>query len=370
MRDMIVFGEDFGGLPSSTQHLVKHLPKMRKIIWVNSIGLRQPKLNRNDCLRTIAKLLGHTKQDFSYPSQVPDNLHIVNLRTIPAPKSHLSRQLAKSMMLNQLLPVLKKHDIQQPILWSSLPTAADLCGHLNESSVIYYCGDDFSALSGVDHQVVTEHENKMVQKANIILGASEAICAKFPRNKTLLLPHGVDLDLFSKPAPKAADFPNNGRPVAGFYGSLSSWIDYELINYVALNLPNWDFVFIGPINMPYYPLPRLTNIHYLGPKPHHQLPCYSQHWQASLLPFKSNKQIQACNPLKLREYLAAGAPIIATPFPALEIYGKYINVVENAHEMSEALKLATYEHKRSADIVASDSWRARSQFVRSLLDML
>ena len=48
MRDMIVFGEDFGGLPSSTQHLVKHLPKMRKIIWVNSIGLRQPKLNRND----------------------------------------------------------------------------------------------------------------------------------------------------------------------------------------------------------------------------------------------------------------------------------------------------------------------------------
>lgn len=370
MRDMIVFGEDFGGLPSSTQHLIRHLPKMRKIIWVNSIGLRQPKLNANDCRRAVSKLIGQPKQGFSTPSQVPDNVHIVNLRTIPAPSSHISRQLAKTMMLNQLLPILAEHHIEKPILWSSLPTAADLCGHLNESGVIYYCGDDFSALSGVDHHVVAEHEEKMVKKANLVLGASEAICAKFPHNKTLLLPHGVDVDLFSQPAPIAVDFPQNGKPIAGFYGSLSNWLDYDLINFVALNLPGWDFLFIGPNEMPYNPLPKLTNIHYLGPKPHNQLPCYSQHWQASLLPFKSNKQIQACNPLKLLEYLAAGAPIVATPFPALERYSKYVNVVESAHEMSEALKMTNYEPKHSADIVADDSWQARSQFVRSLLDMI
>ncbi|EGU44460.1 putative glycosyltransferase [Vibrio ichthyoenteri ATCC 700023] len=370
MRDMIVFGEDFGGLPSSTQHLIRNLPQMRKIIWVNSIGLRQPKLNSGDCYRAMSKLFGQAKRGFCTPSQVPDNVHIVNLRTIPAPGSQISRQLARSMMLQQLLPILEQHHIDKPILWSSLPTAADLCGHLNESGVIYYCGDDFSALSGVDHDVVTEHEHKMVKKANIIFGASEAICAKFPYNKTVLLPHGVDLELFSQPVPKADDFPTSGRPVAGFYGSLSNWLDYDLINLVALNLPGWDFIFVGPNEMSYNPLPKLSNVHYLGPRPHHQLPRYSQHWQASLLPFKSNRQIQACNPLKLLEYLAAGSPIVATPFPALDRYNKYINIVDNAHEMSEALKITTYEAKRSADIVASDSWRARSQFVRSLLDML
>lgn len=370
MRDMIVFGEDFGGLPSSTQHLVKHLPQMRKIIWVNSIGLRQPKLNSHDCRRAVSKLLGQAKQGFTTPSQLPDNFHVVNLRTIPAPSTAIGRKMAKAMMLKQLLPILKMHNIERPILWSSLPTAADLCGHLNESAVIYYCGDDFSSLAGVDHHVVTEHEEKMAKRANIILGASEKICAKFPRCKTMFLPHGVDIDLFSQPAPKAADFPNNGKPVAGFYGSLSSWLDYELINYVALNLPHWDFVFIGPNEMTHYPLPKLDNIHYLGPKPHHQLPCYSQHWQASLLPFKSNEQIQACNPLKLREYLATGAPIIATPFPALDAYSKHINIVDTAHEMAEALRLAVYESKISADIVASESWSARSQFVRQLINLL
>lgn len=31
MHDLIVFGEDFGGLPSSTQHLIKRLAQNRKI---------------------------------------------------------------------------------------------------------------------------------------------------------------------------------------------------------------------------------------------------------------------------------------------------------------------------------------------------
>ncbi len=41
MRDLIVFGEDFGGLPSSTQHIVARLSKTRRVIWINSIGLRK-----------------------------------------------------------------------------------------------------------------------------------------------------------------------------------------------------------------------------------------------------------------------------------------------------------------------------------------
>ncbi|MDA0147613.1 glycosyltransferase family 1 protein [Vibrio sp. LaRot3] len=370
MRDMVVFGEDFGGLPSSTQHLVKYLAKDRQVIWVNSIGLRQPRFNLHDCKRAASKLLGHGKQGFDRFEDTPTNISVVNLRTIPAPQSGLSRQMAKQMMLSQLKPILKNHNIHKPILWSSLPTAADLVGHLDEHAVVYYCGDDFSALSGVDHNTVARHEEELVKKANIIFGASENLCAKFPNCKTQLLPHGVDVDLFTTPTQPANDLPKSGKPIAGFYGSLSTWIDYELIHYVAINLPNWEFVFIGPNELNHYPLPRLDNVHYLGPKPHHQLPSYSQHWQASLLPFKANNQINACNPLKLLEYLAVGAPVISTPFPALQPYSKYINIVETAHEMSGALKLATYEPRLPSDIVTQDSWQCRGEFVKRMLDQL
>ena len=49
--DLVVFGEDWGGLPSSTQHLFTHLGLGRKVLWVNSIGLRKPRLTIADCKR-------------------------------------------------------------------------------------------------------------------------------------------------------------------------------------------------------------------------------------------------------------------------------------------------------------------------------
>lgn len=54
-HDLIVFGEDWGALPSSTQHLINHLAKSHKVVWVNSIGLRRPKLSWHDVLRAWKK---------------------------------------------------------------------------------------------------------------------------------------------------------------------------------------------------------------------------------------------------------------------------------------------------------------------------
>ncbi|GLT18915.1 glycosyl transferase [Vibrio zhanjiangensis] len=370
-RDLIVFGEDFGGLPSSTQHIVSRLAKDRKILWVNSIGLRQPKFNTNDVKRAVGKLLGLSKRGYSSESRPhPSNITIVNLKTIPAPKSTWARTIAKTMLLTQLKPIIDKLKLVNPILWTSLPTAADLCGHLGETAVVYYCGDDFASLAGVDHHTISTHENKLANIADLILGASPAICRKFDSTKTTLITHGVDYELFSQSAKRASDLPSNGRPIAGFYGSISNWLDYELIAKICLSNSNWDFVFIGPIELGYNPLPNLSNVYYLGPKPHHQLPSYSQHWDASLLPFKLNQQIMACSPLKLMEYLAAGTPVITTPFPALERYKPYVNLVNDESEFKQALDDVMVKQKGNSEIVRSESWDARTQTVNRLLESL
>lgn len=371
MRDLIVFGEDFGGLPSSTQHLITRLAKQRKVLWVNSIGLRQPKLNRHDLHRAALKLLGRGKSGYRSSKIPPHNITITNIKTLPAPRSRLARSFAKWIMCLQLKPMIERLGLNDPILWTSLPTAADLCGHLGESAVVYYCGDDFSALAGVDHSIVQQHENKLAQQADLIFAASSALLAKFPSSKGHYLPHGVDTQLFSTPCQRASDLPSASRKIAGFYGSLSNWLDYSLIHQVCADNPDWDFVFIGPIELNHNPLPKCTNVHYLGMRPHAQLPSYSQHWDVSLLPFVSNEQIASCSPLKLLEYLAAGSAVISTPFPALTPYRHSVSAVNNADEFSAALKqIAISGNTRPAADISAYSWDARSTQLTSLLESL
>ncbi|GMQ46066.1 glycosyltransferase [Vibrio sp. 10N] len=373
MRDLIVFGEDYGALPSSTQHLVKRLATKRKVLWINSIGLRQPRLNTNDFKRALGKILGKGKAEHfqSHRVEHPPSMTIANIHTLPAPRATWSRKLAAKAMAYQLRPMIDELNLNDPIVWTSLPTAADVCALLEQRSVVYYCGDDFGALAGVDHATVLDHEKGLVAQADLVITASEKLCARFPSHKTRLLSHGVDSKQFSTPAPRATDLPDRGRPIAGFYGSLSNWLDYELLNQTIAALPNWDFVFIGQLELSRLPITAADNVFYLGPKPHHELPRYSQHWTVSLLPFVLNEQIKACNPLKLKEYLAARRPVVSTDFPALSGYRQHVNVISDADTMVVALNRIAQESKiLPKGLVDNESWDNRASTLELYLEAL
>ena len=393
-HDLIVFAEDWGGLPSSTQHLIKQLAKSRKVVWINSIGLRQPTFSLRDVKRAWAKLTAASssteknnaannatnKTPAPTPSQ--HGFHVIHPRTIPAPRSGVARYIAKQLLLLQIKPIIKSAQLTNPILWTSLPTAVDFAGQLNETALVYYCGDDFSGLTGVDHHTVVQREQALCEKADLIMASSQILVDKLSSTKTQLLTHGVDYSLFSTPCERAQDLPNDGRPIAGFYGSISAWLDIELLQTTIEKMPNWHFIFIGNIEIDASQIKQLEqlqaihNVSFLGPRAHHQLPTYSQHWTASMLPFIDNAQIQACNPLKLKEYLATGRPIISTKFAAIKPYTGLVQIAESSDAMVEALQAAqhlpTLTHFTSAlqSHVQNKSWASRAQQVSEWLEQL
>ncbi|WP_070971420.1 glycosyltransferase family protein [Vibrio sonorensis] len=370
MRDIIVFGEDFGGLPSSTQHLITGLCKNYRVLWVNSIGLRQPRLCKKDLARVFRKLFGSKGTVKFSDDAFSSNIITVNLRTIPAPQSVVVRWFAKTLMVWQLKLLFRHHKISNPILWTSLPTAADLCGSLGERSVVYYCGDDFSSLAGVDHKVVEQHERKLVEKSDVIFAASDKLLQKFPSHKTYLMPHGVDYDLFATPTYRATDLPNNARPTAGFYGSLSEWLDYDLLKSLCLAKPEWNFVFVGPLELSSFPLDDLPNVYRLGPKPHSTLPSYIQHWDISLLPFINNEQIKNCSPLKLMEYLSSGTPVLASRFNAVEPLSHVINIYDNADEAITVFETLSNKKEQQQAVAKQHRWSSRVNLLRGYLEAL
>ena len=51
--------------------------------------------------------------------------------------------------------------------------------------------------------------------------------------------------MFGTAAPRPRDL--QGRRVAGYYGSLSAWVDVRLLAHAAEAMPNWCFLLIGPV---------------------------------------------------------------------------------------------------------------------------
>lgn len=389
-RDLIVFGEDWGGLPSSSQHLIKHLSKDRKVLWVNSIGLRRPGFNRRDIRRVGKKIcryfLSQSKRGAScsklgtaeteIKKTEYNNVCVVNPLSVPVPNNAFERSLSVKLLTRQLRPKIESLNLHDPILWISLPTAVDIVGHLGESGVVYYCGDDFSSLSGVDNVAVTKSEQRLLDNSDLVVTASRALAERFDAHRPLFLPHGVDYDLFSSPAKKAADYPDNDQPTAGFYGSLSEWFDLDLMFDVASALPDWNFVFIGKKEVDLSRLETLDNTYFLGEKSHVDLPSYSRHWQVSMLPFKNNGQIRSCNPLKLMEYLAVGKPIVSTDFPAIHPYREMLHTARTADAFVEAIGLSRYSYSLPLyplalkERVKKETWEEKAAILSERLECL
>ncbi|QUM76636.1 glycosyltransferase [Moritella sp. 24] len=378
----IVFGEDWGRHPSSTQHLMKCMINEHQVYWVNSIGLRRPKLT--DAKRVIEKFKqfnNATANDFNqhngHLAEDCKPLEILAPLAVPWPGSNIAYMINRLLLTYQARALLAKYPENKSnprVLWLSLPTGRCVIDALEEDLVVYYAGDDFNALQGVDHKQVSIEETKLVKRADIIFAASENIARQFPKDKTHVLPHGVDLKHFSSICERPADYPDSDL-VVGYYGSITSWLDFELITFLAEARPDVTFLFIGKIDIDTCPIFEYDNITHLPDMAHAELIQYAANWQVSLIPFVDNEQIRACNPLKLREYLAIGQPVVSTKYPAVMAFSESIYIADNQQQMLEKLNSAltltntelTQLKDKSRKMVENSTWEARCHSITTLL---
>ena len=71
---------------------------------------------------------------------------------------------------------------------------------------------------------------------------------------------------------------------------------------------------------------KYPNAHWLGFRPYDQIPGYGSGFDVALMPWLDNDWIRLCNPIKMKEYLALGLPVVSTPFPELAQYPGLISV--------------------------------------------
>ncbi len=164
-----------------------------------------------------------------------------------------------------------------------------------------------------------------------------------------------------------------GKPVVGYYGIFSKWkIDYDLILFIAKELPEVNIVLMGPDydqSLYKYPWQDYANIHVLGKKNYWELPAYANRFDVALLPLLVNDVTNTISPVKLFEYFAMKLPVVSAD---IEESRKYESVlIAKSHEdfiiqIRKALRLKTDPAHRA--LVEKDleqnTWDARCKKIR------
>jgi glycosyltransferase involved in cell wall biosynthesis len=219
-------------------------------------------------------------------------------------------------------------------------------------NLIYDYVDDLTAFGG-SQKILREEHVQALSQAKIVLATSRRLYedALQSRPDTLLCPNGVEFEHFhtAVSTKDEAAIPSDmlalvqsGRKIAGYYGALARWFDYELLSQLAQERPEINFVLIGSDHDQTLSASKvldLSNVTYLGVKPYAQLPGYLRCFSAAIIPFKLNEITHATSPLKLFEYMAGGKPVVITPMEETSRYPGVL-VAATAEEFSKKLDLA------------------------------
>jgi glycosyltransferase involved in cell wall biosynthesis len=339
-QDIICFSNDWDGDPLSKKHIMQRLAKRNRILWVNSIGNRNPTASVYDLKRIVKKL-----RDFAQGSKhVDEGIHVFSPIAIPFHGSAAARWINKRALRWSLQRACRKLGFRNPITWSFVPASAEVAGSLGESAVVYHCVDENSGFSGTDKTAIRSLEQQLMEKSDCVFVSSDVLLqTKRQYNpNTFLVTHGVDVPHFRRACFTATTVPDDIRrlrkPVIGFFGLIADWVDLDLFRFLAQSRPQWTFVLIGKVVTDIKAVERLPNVHFLGQKPYESLPSYAKGFDVALMPFVINELTLAANPLKLREYLAAGLPVVSSAIPEAAKLQKVLSIARNHDEFLSAIQ--------------------------------
>lgn len=333
-KDIVLFSTADWDHPywTNKQHVALELSKAGyRVLYVNSIGLRKVAANKRDFARIGRRL----RRLFSPRQEVGKDLWAWSPPVLPFHSIKWVRTLNGWLLRRGLREQMKALALREPALWTYHPLTCEYLDVAIFSRVLYHCVDDIGSQPGMPTSLIARAERQLVRTANCVFTTAPVLQEKWQGEnaRTYHHPNVVDYEHFSRAHAPGLYVPSDlagvPRPRLGFVGALSAYkVDFELLQRIAMDRPDWSIVLIGEIGVGEYEtdvnsLRRLPNVCFLGPKAYAELPAYLGGMDVALIPARRNDYTQAMFPMKFFEYLAAGVPVVATALPALAQFREF-----------------------------------------------
>jgi glycosyltransferase involved in cell wall biosynthesis len=364
---------------SSTRTAVR-LARRLPTLYVNSIGMRMPVPGRTEIawgryLRKFKSLTRGLRRDDTTGLWVYTPLFIP--RYSPRWIEINGRLLAAQVKL-----LRRKLGMTRPSAFVSMPTMTPAVERLAWSRVVAERCDDFSAIPDANASVISALELRLLELCDSAAYASPDLLERERglASEAHLIGHGVDVSLLASSRPlngTRAQPPNSmrdlPRPIVGFFGAMDEYrMDLDLMVKIARSVSHGTLVLVGPAQMDLSRLKAEPNVRCIGQVTPDQLGPHAAQFDVGIIPFLRNSFNLQSSPVKLKEYLALGLPVVATDLPAYRPYAGLIETAEDHDGFLAALRRALLDDDNSLalrrrEAVSGDDWNAVADRMGRLL---
>ena len=324
----------------------------------------------------------------SLVQQVDENLYVLRYPLWTPVSGRLPlRWVTRTLRARILRHTLQQLGMSNPIVWYSQPSMHDLVHEIPTPKLaIYHVVDEYSAYSGQSAHH-SQREQQLEAQMFKLVDAVVVVSQKLFETKsvhhphTYLVPNGVDFDAYAQAltAPELpADLAGIPSPRIGYSGLIGDRLNLPMLYELAVAHPAWSLVLIGEARLTeqaniWVSLLGLPNVHYLGEKPVAQVPHYLKGFDVGMMPYQQNREAEYISPLKLYDYLAAGAAVASVEIPAIESFRGCIHIAQHAGDFGQAVAAALADGGAEAvaarrAVAAQHTWDARVQQLGGMIE--
>jgi glycosyltransferase involved in cell wall biosynthesis len=255
--------------------------------------------------------------------------------------------------------------IDSPFLWPWAQTVED--------PLVYVATDAYRYYEWPRERTVA-YERAILARARASFSVSELLAEEFRAagaRAVTRLPNGVSND-FAERAHVATPTPLDLASVPGprvlVSGMINLTYDWRLIEALAEARRSVSFVFVGPIREEdqagrarIEAVLARPNVHWLGGKPHEELPSYLNASEVLLNPLAQNDHNDRRYPLRLCEYLATRRPVLTTAIHEAHWFAPHVEVFHTIEQALESLDRAL-NAEIEIDVAGREQWLRRNSW--------
>ncbi len=290
-----------------------------RMLFVENTGVRRPALK--DAARLRARFRNWRRAGGGV-HRADHGVDVHSPLLLPFPYARAAVAISARVLLHSIRKWLRRDAGRPLIVITFLPTplARAVIRGLKPDLAVYYCADRFTETSD-EARKLHRSEPQLLAEADLVLTTSHGLqaTAATVARRVEYLPCGVRSSEFER-AGRSTDRRSTAGlagPVIGFTGTLRTQIDVALLAEAAGLAPELNFIFVGPLEMDVRPLATQRNVRFIGPVPHSEVVRYTAAFDVGILPYVISDYTADVMPVKLKEFLAAGLPVVATPLPEI-----------------------------------------------------